>query len=194
MRRNGYNLRGAQKMYNRFYSRQIRSIKRQIDLNKGEIKRAYFNANAVSVLNNAVQVIDLTGIAQGTEDDERLGRKIRLLRIDLRIHLNNRNLDCYLIQGQKNTLPTFSDFDSSYAAHLVQNARYEFKELKYIKEQRSQTNYAIFSKRWKNGISVIYDGPAATDGFKNCMFLVFRNTTGATIGSNQYSAVVTYRE
>lgn len=188
-----YYLRGTRRARD-VHAAQIRSIKRQINLNKGEIKKAYFNANALSVANSSVQVIDLTGIVQGVEDDQRIGRRIRVLSVDLRISIAARNLDAYLIQGYKNTTPSFTDFDSSYAAHLDQDARFEFRELKYLKELRSLTSYVFYTKRWKTGLPVHYDGPTATDGCRNCLFLVFKNSSGAVVSGNHYSVVVSYRD
>jgi len=181
--------------YKRYQSANAtRNLVRQINLNKGEIKKAYFSANALSVGASGVQVIDITGITQGVEDDERIGRRIRVYSVDIRTSMSTRNLDCYLIQGLKNTMPTYSDFAVTYAGHLVQNSRYEFRELKFLKSLESLTSFEFYKKTWKNGLPVYYDGPNSSDGARNCLFLVFRNTTGAAIGSNHFSVVLTYRD
>lgn len=171
-----------------------RNLVRQINQNKGEIKKAYFSANALSVGSSGVQVIDLSGITQGVEDDERIGRRIRIYSVDIRVSMNSRNLDCYLIQGLKNTTPAYTDFAATYCGHLVQNSRYEFRELKYLKSLDSLTSFFFYKKTWKNGLPVYYDGPNATDGVRNCLFLVFRNSTGTAVNSNHFSVVMTYRD
>ena len=167
----------------------LRRMKRQINLNKGELKAYHFSSNATAVLNSTITYVDLTSIGQGDDDDDRTGRKIRVVGIDIRIHNSTNTLDTYIIKSLEDSVPGYGDFDVARGGHLNQGARHEKKEIAYLREYRSTTNNLMYKRRWKTGIHVYYNGTAANNGMKNRLFMVFKNTTGATINV-EYSGVV----
>jgi hypothetical protein len=166
-------------------------MKRQINLNRGERKRAHFSANALTVTSGSVQLVELTAIAQGDDDNQRMGRKVKIMGVDARIHVTDRQLDCYIIKSTGSTPPDYTDFDTSYGAHLDQQAATEFRELAYIKEYRSTTSSWKWRKYWKTGFPVYYNSTTTVSGIKNRLFIVFKNTSGADI-TVQYSAITTF--
>jgi len=167
----------------------LRRMKRQINLNKGELKAYHFSSNATAVLNGTIAYVDMTSIAQGDDDDDRTGRKIRCVGIDLRIHNDSAAIDTYVIKSLEDSVPTYGDFEVARGGHLNQANRHEKKELAYLREYRSTTNNVMYNKRWKQGVHVYYNGTAANNGVKNRLFLVFKNTTGGTINM-EYSGVL----
>lgn len=169
----------------------IRRMKRQINLNKAERKKAHFSANALSVTSGSIELVELTAIAQGDDDNQRVGRKVKIMAVDCRFHVSDRNIDCYIIKTTGSTAPDYTDFDTSLGAHLDQQAMSEYTELAYIKERRSTTNSMFYKKYWKAGIPVYYNSTTTVSGMKNRIFLVFKNTTGAAVDV-QYSCVTTY--
>lgn len=170
---------------------EMRRMKRQINLNKAERKKAHFVANALSVGSGAIELVELTAIAQGDDDNQRIGRKVKIMGIDCRFHVGDRNLDCYIIKTVGSTAPDYTDFDTSLGGHLDQQAQSEYRELAYIKEYRSTTLSFKYNKYWKAGIPVYYNSTTTVSGMKNRIFLVFKNTTGAAVAV-QYSCVTTY--
>jgi hypothetical protein len=170
---------------------EMRRMKRQINLNKGERKRAHFVANSLVVTSGSVELVELTAIAQGDDDNQRMGRKVKIMNIDARFHVTDRNLDCYVIKTTGSTAPDYTDFDTSLGAHLDQQAMSEFTELAYIKERRSTTLSFYWKKYWRNGIPVYYNSTTTVSGMRNRMFLVFKNTTGSDI-TVQYSVITTF--
>lgn len=95
----------------------IKKMKRQIAMNKSEVKMAYKSANALNVVSPSVSPIELTNIPQGDDNDQRVGRRIRILSVDIRCYVN-RNIDIYLVKSYLDEAPDINDFSLPVGGHL----------------------------------------------------------------------------
>ena len=171
----------------------IRRMKRQIGANKSELKRITYQGSTGNVLTGALASIELTNIIQGDDDDQRIGRKLHVVSVDIRAYMPNTAVDTYLIKSHDDSLPIYVDFDPVVGGHITQTARYEKRELKYIRNYASTGFHLAYQHRFKNGLPVFYKGAEGTDGLRNNLFLVFKNDTGAT-HLMTFTVVVTYRD
>ena len=171
----------------------LRRMKRQIGANKSELKRITYQGSTGNVLTGAVASIELTNIIQGDDDDERIGRRIHVQSVNIRAYMPNTAVDTYLIKSMDDSLPVYADFDPVVGGHITQTARYEKRELKYIRNYASTGFHLSYHHSFKNGLPVFYRGTAGTDGLRNNIFLVFKNDTGAT-HLMTFSVIVTYRD
>lgn len=166
-------------------AKRLRIMERQIALNKAETKCITFNTSS-EVAVNAALTIRLTDIAQGTGVTERIGNKIRIMRIEVR-GASDYGLDYYLIQGHAAIVPTANAFGGSQGAYILNNYtnnRYtEWAHFKPRAEVAAVANPVKFARRF-NMMQVNYDGPNGTDGEKNNVFLVILNRSAAQRGTD----------
>ena len=167
---------------------RINKIIRQVNNNRPETKRAHFFGN-VSLINNAINVVQMTSIGAGDEPNQRDGHHIKILGYQVRWHSDDKNTDAYVMLSKSAIAPTYSDFEAVIGGHLDKNTYTEIKELAFLHNYGSTGNRVTPTRRFKKPIDVYYSGTAVNNYILNALFLVSKNNTGATVNLD-YSVVV----
>lgn len=141
-----------------------------------EMKIATKGLNTLLV-SNALTYTELTTIAQGVSNNERIGQKIRIWRVEVRGQMNN-NCDGYFIQSHGGSLPVYADFNGTgggFLSAFTANAR--FTEWNYFVSDDADAFRCIRS--FPRGYVAHFDTNAGTSCVRNRLSLVFINNTAA---------------
>lgn len=169
---------------------RINKIIRQVNTNRPETKRAHF-FGSVSLINGAINIVNMVSIGANDEPNGRDGHHIRILGYEIRYHADDKNTDAYVMLSKSAIAPAYADFEAVIGGHLDKNTYTEIKELAFLHNYGSTGNRVQHSRRFKKPIDCYYSGTAVNNCILNALYLVSKNDTGATVNID-YSVVVYY--
>jgi len=172
-------------------AKDLRKLKRQVQLNKGELKAFSITSNTLTITSGVAASYGLTAIAQGDDDHQRTGRKVRVVGIKVRMYVEDPDLDVFILKSTDHSVPSYGDFEVALGGQVTQDARHDVHEIAYLKPRSTTPNMIEWQKKWKTGIPVYYKGTSSTDAIKNALHLFIKNNTGVVVGY-QPSVVVYY--
>lgn len=133
-----------------------------------------------TIADGAAQVLEFTAVAEGTGANERLGNKIRILRIETRGDLGADNVDMYFIQCHTTTAPAYANFASYQGGHItIDSTNTRFTEWNYTNGRKFSDN-AGMRRVFTLGMNSKFNGSASTSCVDNRLFVVVKNDTGST--------------
>lgn len=159
-------------------AKRLRAMERRIAFNTGETKVNTYNSSA-SIAANTLTAIEYTNIGQGTGVNERIGNKVRILRVECR-GFTAPNLDYYIISSSGTRAPSITDFGGSGGAYLGNNL-YNSPFTEWVHKGANNNQFSTVSnpiklmKTFPMGILAKYDGTGGTTCEKNRLFLVVVN-------------------
>lgn len=160
-------------------SKKIRCMERQIYRNRPEMKSKTTSLTG-SLAPGTVTVARPCQIASGTGVNERTGDKIRVWRVEVR-GISDEHVDHYIIQCKTSSIPTYATFGSAQGAFIVDSENTNrFTEWVHYRNLNTSSNTCPirFSKRFKGGILVKYNGQLATNIVDNEIVVVILNNIG----------------
>jgi len=164
-------------------ARRVRAVEAQTRMNRPEMK-CFTSAYDQDITNASSGVMRPCYIAQGDGVDERTGNKIRVFRIDVRGTIHS-NIEPFLIQCKTDNIPSYStDYANGYIVEDKNTT--EFTEwLKFINMSVTGADTPCrFSKRFKGGLVVKYNGTTGADYCDNHLVIWLVNPTGTTQSVN----------
>lgn len=177
-------------MYKGSTKHQLSALRRQVRLNRGELKEKSFYGS-VSPIAASATVIELTQIPHGDNFNERIGQHIKLMGYKVRCSNGNSVMDDYIILSPTGQVPTYASFNPYVDSHLTRVANHhDFKELKFMKNNHG-SGYVHTTRRFKNGMPVTYSTDSDLSCIRNRLFLVMKND-GTSTHNVQYNVVVYY--
>ena len=174
--------------YDYSVTKRLKRAERQIQLNKPEVKsqRFFFNSSTdtggTQIADGAVSVLRICGVSQGTSSDDRIGDKVRIKRIHIRGHVDNR-LDYYLIRLNGNTQPKYEDFSPQQGGFLSNEKSIQFKEVSYMNSLwRSGETRLNFDRKFNHIVKFLNN--TATGMSDGEFVIVVKNDSGALRNCN----------
>lgn len=149
-------------------AKRLRRMERQIYRNRPEMQTKT-KSTAGNIAVGAIVNVDPCRMATGSGVGSRNGDKIRVYRIEIR-GTTNTNLDHYIIQCKSNTQPQITDFGSNQGAYLLDSVNTnQYTEWAHYRPGGVVADTAAFkfSKRFKGGIVVKFNGSASTNIIDN---------------------------
>lgn len=177
------NLRGYRGTKLDFLEKKINTLQRKVNRNEPELKCYQITGNGVSTLNNTLNAVHLTGIAQGDDSNTRDGRKISIKGFDFRGNCD-RNLDVYLVKSLDGVTPVYLDFFPIRGSHIVDERHFQLRIVAYIKSMASNTTFWTYKRRFAIPQYTHYDGAGAGNVIQNGWYLVLKNNSGGTINAD----------
>ena len=170
-----------------------------------EVKSAAASYN--STVNNTGVVELLSGIAEGTDYDDRIGKKITLRSVQIRGHaLNNdttlgNSTIMRLLIVRDNTLsgsaPAISDILLNTTVYSVRNPAPEKLKSYTVLYDKSFDTFrekpvVRFSKYKKLGTSAIFDGATVADVNKGSLYAIMLSNRSSNLPTFQYQTMIKY--
>lgn len=161
---------------------RLRNVERTQAMRKPELKRRTFSLST-QVTNGNMQLVQLTGIDTGTARYSRIGNEIRVKGVRCRGSLGAVGMDAYLIQGHGSTPPVIGDFQAGGHAPFLTSDKesVEFVEWDHYRNLSGTNTSFIIDRFFTFPMKVGYNGPTASDGTENLLYLVLVNRTGANV-------------
>lgn len=159
-------------------AKRLKVMERQIYRNRPEMKTATVSLNG-TISNNTLSLLQPCRLATGTTVASRIGDKIRVYRIEVRGAINNR-IDSYIIQQKTTTQPSIASFGAREGCYLLDSLNTnQFTEwVHYRNGNMLGDGPAKFSKKFKGGIVVKYNGDLSTSVCDNEIVVVLVNRSG----------------
>jgi len=180
-------------------AKRLRTIERQVFLNRSEKKSQRFTFNAdgttggAALADDTVNFIRLAGIGQGTASDDRIGDQIRIYRITIRGYANSK-FDLILYRLHGNTLPSLADFSSQTGSCLGNARSLQYTEIGRFKPKQYDSSHPVYmSKYFKYGNVVKYLDNTSTGMMDNEIILAVVNRSGQNLNAN-LTAYVEYTD
>lgn len=165
----------------RTMAKRLRLVERRSRLNKSEMKSKTFGTTGTLGTGGLTNVL-ATEIAEGAGPNDRIGKKIRIWRIEVRGDIGNK-MDNYIIQQHTNTQPTATLFGSRQGAFLLDStANTVLTVWKHyrptgvstaIENGRNTSNFKMIQKF--RGMEASYSTDAATGGVRNLVAFTMLN-------------------
>jgi len=164
--------------YKKSLAARVKRVEAKVARSKPEVKSYTTQVGDISTVPiSTCEYVDLNGIVQGTDNGERLGNKIRVLKIECRGTASPR-LGVFLLKSKLSTPPAAADFTGEYGSVLLGNllgnvyvelVSVALKGLSYL-----DNGVVRFSRSFKGGLPVSFE-----DG-----------TTGSCSHNNLYVCLV----
>lgn len=160
---------------------RLRNVERVQAVRKPELKRIQLSANT-QITNGNMQLVQLTGIAQGNHGYERNGNEIRIKGVIVRGELGAVGIDAYLIQGHSKVAPTIGVFNTNtHAPFLLTDYTQMFTEWDHYRNLSGTNTGVNINRFFQYPMKVSYTGALNTDCVDNLLYLVLINRTGANV-------------
>lgn len=173
-------------------AKRIKSLARQVNINKGEVKFINFKEVA-QITNGNATVIDITAIPEGTSWEERINNEIRVKRVSIIGHVGHQDVDLFLIQSKNATPVTYANFVSCIGGELYYPTYKEnFIVWKHHLKTFGANSNINFRKNFAYPIQVQYNAATATACTRNKLLLVLKNNSGANVTPSLYVKVEYY--
>lgn len=165
----------------RTMAKRLRVVERRSKLNKSEMKSITFGATATLGTGGLANVL-ATNIAEGAGPNDRIGKKIRVWRIEVRGDIGVK-MDNYIIQQHTQTQPTATLFGSRQGAYLLDSTA---NTLLTVWKHHRPTGVSTAIENGRNtcnfkmvqsfrGMEVSYSTDAATGGVRNLLAFTMLN-------------------
>lgn len=160
---------------------------------KGEVKWRDTAVNVTTLSSGAAASTKLTEIAQGTKRNERVGREIHVLGVDINGRITNAPLDVHLCSPTDNHDPVYADFFGAIGGMPISDLVKDWYHTTGS-NRASNTNMVTKKYRFKYPLRILYKDDTAASGLRNRLFLVLSNTTGNDITSIGMTVRVYYQD
>lgn len=167
-------------------ARKIARLSKQVARNRPEMKHKDFIFNT-QITNTNLFNIDLTDIAQGTDDNERIGRMVRIHTIDIRGRTCNNggsgvdNVNLYIVSPRDGVnAPLSTDFLGVTCGHPLVNRLIEFWH--WNSQKQLQDVDSLYRFRYQP--KVHYESQPGTAAIRNSLYLTIRNSSGSNVTPN----------
>ena len=135
----------------------------------------------------------MTGIPAGTGLNDRLGHKIKVTGLKMRIHTDSQKIDSYVIVSPNAYTPSASDFETCIGGVITETAQLTHKELVFMHNYQGANFYRSYNRRFRKGIPVSYNNTGQNDVDGNRISLVLKNESTSAI-SLDISWVIYYTD
>lgn len=171
---------------------RIDRLNRQVNTNKPEWKQKDSTVSN-SVINGAIATVSLNELAQGDDDSQRDGRRIKIHKVSVRLHVDDKNVDGHIILSPHGITPLASDFHLIKGGMVKFTSKYEHKSLRFLKNYGGANGNSAATVRFKRPLLVRYYGTGATDIVSNLLTVCVVNASGLT-AQYDVSAVIHYTD
>lgn len=160
-------------------AKRLKRVERRVNMYKPEMKSNNYSAVTTSVASAGFFATRLTGLAQGTKTDQRIGQKAKMFRLEIR-GMADPGLDIYLVQSKSAVAPVAGDFTTGVGG-FVKDGNTNLVEWRYLRPKPDQVTNSPFriTQSFKTGFNLEYTDDVTTYLAKNCFYLVVRNDTAA---------------
>lgn len=163
-------------------SRKVAKLEKKMALKTPELK--YIDTFVGTVVNTGtVQSISICDIGQGTANGERVGNKVKVVRIQVRgTIINDRSVPYFptfhIWQSKSNSNPTTGDFPG-LDGNVIDARKYvEWFYHAPFTDAENSGNSCTGQVRFPNGLIVHYDGSATTAQVRNKLGYTIVNSSG----------------
>lgn len=165
-------------------NKRLKRVERIANANRGEMKMATWTSSG-TVTQGTQNVLDLTSLIQGVGDDQRVGNRIKVWRIEVRGYAIGQ-LDHYILQKHGTVNPVYTDFGTGAYAFVDAGSTNKFTEWLSFRSlcitPGSNASYREVLK-FPMGLVVHYDD-STTQPVQNGVLFVSRNTTTVDYAQN----------
>ena len=160
---------------------------------KGEVKFLDTAVTVATLASGAAAVSKLTEVAQGAARNNRIGREIHVLGVDINGRITNAPLDVHLCSPTDNHDPVYADFFNAIGGFPVSDLVKDWYHTTGS-NRASNTNMVTKKYRFKYPLRVLYKDANASSGLRNRLFLVLSNTTGNDITAISITCRIYYQD
>lgn len=156
--------------------RRRQAIPMGLTIRKPEMKYFSGGISDTEIAGGTFSATELTAIPQGTDVDERIGNRIRIMRVEFRTsNASSEQLGWYLIQGHTQTAPVLADFANVVGGALTPaNNNSNFTEWRFWNGTVFKDSPKIV-QRFPKGYVAKYDGPNGADCTHNKLYLCYKH-------------------
>lgn len=164
---------------------EIQGLKKKLGQNKPETK-VYQNATSASTVSGTISSVNLFAqIAQGLNNDERVGSKIRVKRIEIVVSAPDDTLrtgqSFYLIRPHENDNPIIGDFSGGIYPLYDTTSGWEIWKHHCNLDDNTSVNGANISKSFGHGGMLVTFETGSANPTRNPVFLSHINKDTAGI-------------
>ena len=160
------------------FTKRLRNVEMLARTNRPEIKSITFVTSRL-LSDNAVLNVPVTNILEGTGGNERLGDKVRLIRVEVRGTMDSK-IDAHLLKCYSATLPSSANFTSGQGSFLLDSERdSRFQELTHYRSNYTVDQFTKFHIKRNLGFSAWFNGAAASTCQRNQVSVTLMNRSGA---------------
>lgn len=156
-------------------SARIAKLERQLNAQKPELNHVVFSIDEATP-NLTIWEENLFHIAQGDDNRQRIGREIKVHRIDIEVYCQTNGVDLWVYKP----FEVLDELEATDITPLAQpNSTINSNKFYIYKHHLFQGDNEVFkhTMKWKNGFPVYYSGSGATQ----------LSNGGVTLGCVNYS-------
>lgn len=178
----------------RTLKQKVYALERMAKRNKPELKMRADCADQVVINGATTAITEVTNIASGTGEFERIGNQISLAGIDIRVWTSTSRVQAWLVLAINGTVPVATDFEACRGGHIQALKKEDFKELAFFQNYGSTNQDCSVRRSFTPPIRTEYLNTGGGDGCRNRIFLVFKNIDATSQHTYSYSYRLYYRD
>lgn len=167
-------------MRKRSLKQKVYALERAMKQNRPETKMRADCADNVSLTSLATSILEVTNIASGAGEFQRVGNQINLTGIDIRVWTSTSRVQAWLVLSINGTVPVDTDFEACRGGHIQALKKEDFKELGFFQNYGSTNQDCSIRRSFNPPIRAEYLNTGGGDGCRNRIFLVFKNLDATT--------------
>ena len=171
---------------------RIDRLNRQVNINRAELKQKDSTVSG-SVLNGAIANVPINTVVQGDDDAQRDGRRIKIYKLTVRLHVDDKNVDGHIVLSPHAITPLATDFHLLKGGMIKNTSKYEHKCLRFLKNYGGANGNSAATIRFKRPLIVRFYGTGASDLVSNLLSVCVVNASGLT-AQYDVAAVIHYTD
>lgn len=167
------------KRYSRSFKARVNRLEYLMSVQRPELKVKSDSFNLLTLASGTVHPIQLTNIASGTTNVQRIGNEINLFDCNVQMYSNTYQVDFYLVLSRNGQPPIYDDFMPVPGGHIKTDFS-NGNEFVTLVHWAPRLPRGSFVKKLNN-IRTKYNSSGGTAATVNALYLICKNDSGSAV-------------